>query len=133
MNREILFRGKRIDDGEWVEGQYAFLLNFRTEDGEPITHMIVDGTPFGQTVDLSTVGQWTGLTDKNGKRIFEGDVMEFDAYGFHYKGVVSFVDGNFYVMCNRPTASPLLVGAIKRHDAICVGNVHDNYELMEGA
>lgn len=73
--REILFRGKRTDNGEWVHGQYAYLLNARTEDGEPIKHMIVDGTPFGQTVDPSTVGQYTGLTDKNGKKIFEGDIV----------------------------------------------------------
>lgn len=125
MNREILFRGKRIDNGKWVYGHYASLLNARTEDGEPIKHMIVDGTPFGQTVDLATVGQYTGLIDKNGVKIFEGDVMGFDAYGFHYKGVVSFVDGNFCVMCNRPTASPFLDVAIKQHDAICVGNIHD--------
>lgn len=56
MNREILFRGKRIDNGEWVEGQYVYLLNARTKDGEPIKHMILDGTPFVQTVDPSTVG-----------------------------------------------------------------------------
>lgn len=130
--REILFRAKRIDNGEWVYGQYAYLLNARTEDGAPIKHMIVDGTPFGQTVDLVTVGQYTGLTDKHGRKIFEGDVMEFDAYGLHYKGVVSFVDGNFCVMCNRPTASPFLDSAIKQHDAVCIGNIHDNPELMEG-
>lgn len=74
--REILFRAKRIDNGEWVYGQYAYLLNARTEDGEPIKHMIVDGTPFGQTVDPSTIGQYTGLTDKNGKKIFEGDICK---------------------------------------------------------
>lgn len=56
MNREILFRGKRIDNGEWVEGQYVYLLNARTKDGEPIKHMILGGTPFVQTVDPSTVG-----------------------------------------------------------------------------
>ena len=83
-------------------------------------------------VDPVTVGQFTGLPDKHGKRIFEWDVMEFDAYGLHYKGVVSFVDGNFCVMCNRPTASPFLDSAIKQHDAICVGNIYDNPELLEG-
>ena len=131
MNREILFRGKRLDNGEWVYGQYAYLLNPRTEDGEPIKHMIVDGTPFGQTVDPSTVGQYTNLTVKNRKRIFEGDIMEFDAYGLHYKGEVFFDEGAFCVTCNHPTASTFLIIALY-HDAICVGNIHDNPELLEG-
>lgn len=92
MNREILFRGKRIDNGEWVYGQYAYLLNARTKDGEPIKHMIVDGTPFGQTVDPSTVGQYTGLTDKNGKKVFEGDILKWDSdeYGSEYNEICSW-------------------------------------------
>ena len=118
--RAILFRGKRVDNGEWVRGlPFSFhatnnVEGIETYDGER------------HKVDSDTVGQYTGLTDKNGNRVFEGDVMEFNAYGFHYKGVVSFVDGNFCVMCNRPTASPFLDVAIKQHDAICVGNIHDN-------
>ena len=92
MNREILFRGKRIDNGEWVYGQYAYLLNARTKDGEPIKHMIVDGTPFGKTVDPSTVGQYTGLTDKNGKKVFEGDILKWDSdeYGSEYNEICSW-------------------------------------------
>lgn len=123
--REILFRGKRIDNGEWVRGlPFSFhatnnVEGIETYDGER------------HKVDPDTVGQYTGLTDNNGNRVFEGDVMEFDAYGFHYKGVVSFVDGNFCVICNHPDGSPFLDDAIKRHDAIYVGNIHDNPEPME--
>lgn len=133
--REILFRGKRVDNGEWVEGAY-----FPDKDGVSlICTNIVAGTPVDEagmcvawTVDSDTVGQYTGLTDKNGKRVFEGDVMGFDAYGFHYKGVVSFADGNFYINCNCSNAFPFLDDAIKRHDAIYVGNIHDGPEMMEG-
>lgn len=124
--REILFRGKRIENGEWVYGSLVLWY-----DGSISIETGVYDAPM-YAVDPATIGQYTGLTDKNGKRIFEWDVMEFDAYGLHYKGVVSFVDGNFCVMCNRPTASPFLDSAIKQHDAICVGNIHDNYEFLEG-
>lgn len=131
--REILFRGKQTDNGKWIYGYYIQKLNPYSEDGEPRSHFIMDVAPFGQAVFPDTIGQYTGLTDKNGVGIFEGDVMEFDAYGFHYKGVVSFVDGNFCVICNRPTASPFLDNAIKQHDAICVGNIYDNPEILEGS
>lgn len=131
--REILFQGKRIDNGEWMEGYVSkYFDGFKTATciAWPTRETITGSLCYD--VDPATVGQYTGLTDKNGKKIFEGDVMEFDAYGLHYKGVVSFVDGNFCVMCNRPTASPFLDSAIKQHDAICVGNIYDNPELLEG-
>lgn len=134
--REILFRGKRLQGNNWIEGYfYKSDINYRERTSGKATLIF---TPDCDTfirvpeahnsfmVHADTVGQYTGLTDKNGKRIFEGDIMEFDAYGFHYKGVVSFVDGNFGVVCNRPNASPFLDVAIKQHDAICVGNIHDN-------
>lgn len=136
MNREILFRGKRIDNGEWVYGYFFTKVQFPKLATEREYYYI---KPFGGDsnswshfeIDPATVGQYTNLIDKNGKKIFEGDVMEFDAYGLHYKGKVFFDEGAFCVTCNHPTASTFLIIALY-HDAICVGNIHDNPELMEG-
>ena len=80
--REILFKGKRVDNGEWVEGCFFYWLKrgFRIPI---IGEGVQNGSVMGFQVHPETVGQFTRLFDKNGKKIFEGDV---DKYG----GVVEF-------------------------------------------
>ena len=126
--REIIFRGKRIDNGEWVEGYFVNLWLVNYQRYQPI---ITDNNAVSYNVDPSTVGQYTGLTDKNGKKIFEGDIMAFTAYGFDYVGTVEFAYGSASIMCEH--ASPFLDQAVSKHGAYIIGNMHDNPELLKGA
>lgn len=129
MNREILFRGKRLDNGEWVVGSLV-----KMGPAGYVHHFILPDYAsafYDIEVDPATVGQCTGLTDRAGKRIFEGDVAEFDAYGLHYKGVVTVIGGNFCILCGEK-ASPFLDHALERYRATVTGNIHDHPELLEG-
>ena len=123
--REILFRGKRLSNGEWV---YGFIIKVFG------TYCIIDkdyDKHIAYKIIPETVGQYTGLTDKNGKKIFEGDIMAFTAYGFDYVGTVEFAYGCASVMCEH--ATPFLDQAVSKHGAYIIGNMHDNPELLNGA
>ena len=131
--REILFRGKRLDNGEWVEGAFCPKdcdMPFGPMVDKPSIIKLDDPcSGFWFEVDPNTVGQFTGLLDKNGKRIFEGDVF---AWG--YAGVY---DMRYVVSYDAVTTS--FIG-VRKHGFLSlsgitieiIGNIHDNPELLEG-
>ena len=141
MNREILFKAKRIDNGEWVEGQYAYITNPLAEDGKPIKHLICTGTNiFNDLIDPDTLCQYTGLTDKNGKKIWENDIVKClkRTEGYELYQVVwrnEFAD--FGVEPIKPKyGAKYPIGlsdgvTLCGHDYRAFGNIFDNPELLE--
>lgn len=129
--RDILFRGKRIDNGEWVYGWFEMYPFGRWPVKASIipAEDAISGHYEHIEVDPSTVGQYTGLTDKNGKRIFEGDVFEWG-----YAGVKEFKYTVVYDAELTSFVGERRFGFVSTNgvDLEIIGNIHDNPELMEG-
>ena len=138
--REILFRGKtiktRFGGGKWIEGFYAMSCAGRGEM-EPA---IITGTErscfITEFVDPATVGQFTGLCDKNGVKIFEGDIVDIWSAGQHCHGLVKWGQGSVSFFVEVPCTPHIwhLSGGGKNYDEeTCevIGSIHDNPELME--
>ena len=132
--REILFRGK-TDKGKWVEG-YVFEMHIL---GDKTTYISTkpfmlcndgdfDYEPFA--VDTETVGQYTGLIDKNGTKIFEGDIVSISG---DFKGIYTCVWEEYhfdYELENKTMRCCL--ACVYSDDIKVIGNIHDNPELLGG-
>lgn len=123
--REILFRGKRIDNGKWVKG-YLYRLS------EKLNPFILLKSEKGASyeVDQKTVGQYTGMLDKNGTKIFEGDICNFcnsDGELTNYE-VLWF--GRKWVVreANSNAVDDLDLFFCER--SVVIGNIYDNPELL---
>lgn len=141
--REILFRGKRKDSGEWVCGFFVNLPLVHYNRTEPLITSGETGTSY--EIDPETVGQFTGLTDKNGKKIFEGDVVKFtdSPFGYSYTGVVCFNEGSFCIkyeywkkekfhrIGQTDKWQDMGASGIVTYQYEIWGNIHDNPELLE--
>lgn len=131
--REIKFRGKRISDGMWVYG------DFTSDDKIHIQppYYDEDGSVewWGYSVIPETVGQFTGLTDKNGKEIFEGDIVTTGRLQYFIK----YEDGAFYAYhCKIKDVylTPYRWGRLARFEELnreieVMDNIHDNPELLK--
>ena len=143
--REIIFRGKRVDNGEWVEGYYVCISE--------TYHYILTGNPVVEPgkIDVEhykvypeTVGEYTGLTDKNGVKTFEGDIIKTHYANTpkpNYTETVVFYNGRFCAFYNS--------GSVSWHSGLydgvqhlnqdktvymdsfeVIGNIHDNKEIL---
>lgn len=119
--REILFRGKRRDTGEWVEGSLQCFKGFSIFEPHVWKNYF--------TVDPATVGQYTGLNDKNGKRIFEGDVVQ--KHSVPMEVVFDAESAQFIVRYELDGHEHCFENTLCGHDLLTViGNIHDNPELV---
>lgn len=146
--REILFKAKRIDNGEWVEGFYFCMVH---DDGRHIHNFIMPigcdlslGTPIEKIqveIDIDTLCQYTGLKDKNGCKIWENDVvctpyvtpifgdMVNTTIVNDFRWKVVFYDGLFVV--ENETKRIYLRDFTNGNNIEVIGNIFDNNELLE--
>ena len=139
--REILFRGKRCDNGEWVQGYYI-----RAEHHWHNHGIHKDWITFGASanggwfalhnkyaVKAETIGQFTGLTDNNGKKIFEGDIIEWFAQGESERpdfGYIEYDEQSFaWRVCWQKYDPDFMEGMQQEYISV-IGNIHDNPELL---
>lgn len=148
--REILFRGKCKETGRWFTGQYIHLhkttycvkedyeadkennihqivFEKMTDWGLPNRHLRVDVIP-------ETVGQYTGLTDKNGNRIYENDILNCEVVGIQYPAKVVFKNGSFGVAYTHRGIDYFnpFTSFVESVEFEIIGNIHDNPELLKG-
>lgn len=142
--REILFRGKRVKDGKWVDGSLFSsmtgqkFIRWEVEDDGAIEEIVQ------YEVIPETVGQFTVLTDRNGKKIYEGDIFTSDYFDDTYNFEVVFNNGAF---CGKHKQTGIYMLGFTNYDdngedlgywgeedytshIQIIGNIHDNPELL---
>ncbi len=133
--REYLFRAKRKATNEWV---YGYFVKEKDDFRVYVQPKIITSESEYEYVYEDTLGQFTGLTDKNGVKIFEGDVVRIseDYYdGLHYSGnEVYYSDGAFCVEYETPEYDVTSIGFLVREgvEVEVIGNIYDNPELIGG-
>lgn len=128
MTREIKFRGKRIDTGEWVYGYYysecgnTYIIENRQKED-----MAKRNIPF--RVKADTIGQYTGLKDRDGKDVWEGDLLRTPEGDIM---VAEWIDAKIITRCVRPY-NPRYKNSLTfaYPVSVVVGNIYDNPELLE--
>lgn len=122
--REIKFRGKRVDDGEWVYGDLAHNYDSYIKDNKNLVDDLYRG--WFKVVD-NTVGQYTGLKDRNGREIYEGDFIS--AYNGRIKGPVIFDKrGLAFGIPNGPNEIyQFSMNFLESKDIEIIGNIYENH------
>lgn len=122
QEREIKFTGKRIDNGEWVYGNLFYWIK-RGEKILIIGEGVQNGSVMGFEVIPESVGQYSGLNDKNGKGIYEGDILQHEMV--EELITVIFKNGAF-----RSSINNMPIGSFRLSEIEVIGNVFENPELL---
>ena len=134
--REILFRGKRIDNGEWVYGSLVIQSGewLNKDEKAPDEYWIYGKRGEIYLVDSSTIGQYTGLT-ANDKKIFEGDIVKIISVLDDSERVTAVMyDSGLFGVKHEDHSIPSII-PLRAYDVYSqievIGNIHDNPELLE--
>ena len=128
---EILFRGKEIRGGRWIYGQFVYVDAVDMPYKKPKAVIFPNKTRcnwfnkyfYGAAeVNPLTVGQYTGLNDKNGTKIFEGDIVSNEVF----RSSVQFYCGRYMPFCSE-------YNTFIADESEVIGNIYDNYYLLKGA
>ena len=128
MNREIKFRGKSVDNGEWVYGDLMYNAHRNERASILYVPRVIDfpGQICNVPIIKDTICQFTGLHDNDGKDIYEGDIVSI----LYWKGVVVYNNeyASFNVRCVR---SNIDIKNLFVYGGKIIGNIHDNPELLQ--